>query len=187
MTFGVSAATIAAYAAVAAAAVGAYSSYSQGKAQQKQANREADYQNQMAAYNSKVQENNAIAVRDQTAQKLDSQRRMVRLQQGKERASIAQSGLTASGSLLDVYDQNAVFSELDMLNTAYSGEMDARGLAAQSQITSWQGAQESSMSRMRGKNAARAGAMNAGSSILSGVSAAYGMSAKSSAPTTKAP
>lgn len=165
-------------AVAASAVVGAVSSYSQGQAAQKQAKREADYQDQMAAYNSKVQENSAIAIRDQTAAKLDSQRRMVRMQQGKERASIAQSGLSASGSLLDVYDQNAVFSELDMLNTQYSGEMDARGLAAQSQLTSWQGGQEASMSRQRGKNAARAGTMNAATSLLNGVSSAYGINAK---------
>lgn len=171
-------ATVAAYAALAAAAVGAYSSYSSGQAAKAQAESQADYQTKMANYNAQVQENNAASIRDQTSAKEDAQRRMVRIQQGKERASIAQSGLSATGSLLDVYDQNAVFNELDILNTRYAGEMEARGLAAQSQVTRWQGATESGLSRAQGKNAQTAGYIGAASSLLNGASSYYGMKAK---------
>jgi hypothetical protein len=146
-------AVVATVATVVGTAYSAYSQIQAGKAAAAQADVEAQYQRQMADYNSRVQENNARSIRDQSAAKEDSQRRMVRIQQGKERASIAQSGLSASGSLLDVYDQNATYNELDLLNTRYSGEMDARGLAAQSALTSWSGNAEADFTKQRGKNA----------------------------------
>lgn len=166
-------ATVAAVATVAGAAISAYSAYTGGQAAAAEAKSQANYQRQMAEYNSQVQENNARSVRDQTSAAEDSRRRALRIQQGKERASIAQSGLSASGSLLDVYDQNTVFNELDVLNSRYSGEMEARGLASQSQVTSWEGNAEAGFTELRGKNAARAGKMNAGAALLSGAGSAY--------------
>jgi hypothetical protein len=173
MTFGITAATAAAVAAVAGTAISAYSSIQAGKSAAAEAKSQAAYQQQMAAYNSQVQENNARATRDQTSAAEDSRRRALRISQGKERASIAQSGLSSSGSMLDVYDQNTVYNELDVLNSRYSGEMEARGLASQSQMTSWSGNAESEFTRVRGKNAKTAGYMNAGASVLSGIGSAY--------------
>lgn len=160
------------------------SSISAGNNARREAENQANYQRQMAAYNAQVQENNARSIRDQTSAAEDSRRRALRIQQGKERASIAQSGLTDSGSLLDVYDQNAVFNELDILNSRYSGETEARGLAAQAQVTSWSGNREADFTQMRGKNAQTAGYLNAGASLLSGFSSGYGQYKK--LPTTAA-
>lgn len=165
-------------ASIASMVVGAYSAISAGQAAAAQAEAQADYQSKMAAYNAQVQENNAASIREQTSAREDAQRRMVRIQQGKERASIAQSGLAATGSLLDVYDQNAVVNELDILNTRYSGEMEARGLSAQAQATRFQGAAESGLLRSQASNSRTAGYIGAGSALLNGATSYYGYKAR---------
>lgn len=158
------------FAAIAGAVLSAVGSIQSANAQA--AN--ADAQAQAANYNAKVAENNAMMTRQQASAREDAMRRQARVEAGKARAGIAQSGLAASGSMLDVYDQSALMTELDALNTRYEGEVQARGLIAQSQLDSYQ----AKVAKMNGKNAKTAGYINAASSLLSSASSygrSYGM------------
>lgn len=159
-----------AYAAVVvtaiAAVVSAYSSYQQGKAQ------EANYkaQAQSDIYNATIAEQNAAVKRQQYVAQEEAQRRQAKQVLGEQRAALAQAGIGLSGSASDVYGQSAARAELDALNIRYSGELDARGLLAQSDQYRY----DASVNRMNATSARRGGYLNAASALLSGASASYG-------------
>lgn len=151
-------------------AVSAYGAMQQSAAAQANAQAQADAAN----YNAKVQENNALAARQQANAREEAMRRNQRIELGKTRAAMSQSGLNAqTGSLLDMYDQSAVAMELDALNTRYEGEMQARGLTAQSQMSK----HDASVAMMNKSQAKTAGYIGVASSLLNGVSS-YGKAQK---------
>lgn len=163
---GVTMGVVLAWASVATAAVGAYSAIQAGKGQ------EAQYKSaqQAADYNAEMQRQNAAVARQQAGAREEAQRRQARQVLGEQRAALSQAGIGLSGSAADVYGQSAANAELDALNIRYEGELDARGLLAQSQLTSYEG----QVSGMNAKSAKRAGYVNAASSLLSGATSAYG-------------
>lgn len=150
---------------VAATAASVYGAIQQGNAQ------EAQYKAQAQAmdYNAKVSENQAIAANQQTAAREDAERRQRRIALGSSRAGMAQSGLTDSGSVLDMFDQSAINSELDILNTRYEGNMQARGFNEQATMDRYGAAS----ARSNAKAASSAKWINAGSALLSGASSGY--------------
>lgn len=162
----VTAATIAMYATIAATAVSAYSAYQGGKAQ------EAGYKAQAQAdeYNATIQSQNAAVARQQANAREEAQRRQARQVLGEQRAALSQAGIGLSGSAADIYGQSAANAELDALNIRYEGELDSRGLLAQSELSTYQG----KVSGMNAKSAKQAGTLSAASTALSGASQAYG-------------
>lgn len=129
----------------------------------------AKAQEQAQNYNAKVSENQAIAVNQQTAAREDAERRQRRIQLGNARASISQSGLTDTGSILDMFDQSAIDSELNVLNSRYEGNLQAKGFQEQATLDRY----GASVSRMNAKQASSAKWINAGSALISGASSGY--------------
>lgn len=80
----------------------------------------------IAGYNQKVAENNAVATRQQAVANEESQRRSASIQMGRARASIAESGAGADGA--DLYGQGLATAELDAKNILYAGDLKGQGL-----------------------------------------------------------
>jgi hypothetical protein len=64
-------------------------------------------------------------------QREEQQRRMARLESGKQRAAIAQSGTGLEGSNYDVERQSQIFAELDALNIRYQGQLQEHAFLEQ--------------------------------------------------------
>jgi hypothetical protein len=150
---------------LASAAVSAYGAYSQGQTQSKNARA----QQAMAEYNAKIQEQAAGDVRRQAGLKEDAQRRKAAMILGTQRAAIAESGFDASGSMLDLVNQSSTNAELDALNIRYTGEMQAKGLLAQSQLSNYQG----SIYGMNAEDAKTASYVGVGSALLGAANNMY--------------
>ena len=129
---------IAAVAAIASAVVSAAGQMQAGQAQKK-----------MAEYNAQVAQGTANY---QAARQQDKTRRLM----ASARVAVNKSGLTMSGSPLDVIADSAVQSELDH------------------QAILRQGASQAAMDRTQGRIAQQAGYFGAASSLLSGASQAAG-------------
>lgn len=151
---------------LAAAAVAAYGQIQAGKAQ------EAGYKAQANAdlYNAEIERQNAAAARLQANAREEAHRRQARQFLGEKRAALSQAGIGLSGSAADVYAQDAANAELDALNIRYEGELQARGLLAQSELSTYQ----SRVSRMNGKAAMRGAKISAASTLLAAAGNAYG-------------
>lgn len=163
---GIEVGVIMAWATAASAVIGAYSAIQSGKNQSAQYRAQQDAAN----YNAEIQSQNARVARQQAGAREEAHRRQARQVLGEQRAALAQAGAGLSGSAADVYGQSAANAELDALNIRYEGELDARGLLAQSELTTFEG----KVSGMNAKSAKRAGYVNAASSLLAGGSKAYG-------------
>lgn len=150
---------------VASTAFSVLGAIQQGNAQEAQYKAQAQAQD----YNAKISENQALAANQQTAAREDAERRQRRIQLGNASASIAQSGLTDTGSVLDMFDQTAINSELDILNDRYEGQMAARGFNEQVTLDRY----GASVSRSNARAASSAKWLNAGSALISGASSGY--------------
>ncbi len=138
---------VAAVAAVASAGVSAYGMYQQGKTQEAIGN-----------YNAKVDQNNAIAARQQA--EFDAQRirdRNVRLR-GAQTAAASKSGLSISGSVQDVMFDSGTQGELDALTSIYKGSISSNAQVAAARLSTFEG-----------NAAANASYVSAGGTLLGGV------------------
>ncbi len=151
--------------AVASTAMSVVGAIQQGNAQEAQYKAQAQAQD----YNAKVSENQAIAANQQTAAREDAERRQRRIALGSARAAMSETGLTDSGSIMDMFDQSAINSELDVLNTRYEGNMAAKGFNDQAVLDRYGAA----TARSNAKAASSAKWVNAGSALISGASSAY--------------
>lgn len=143
---------IAAGAALVGSGVSAYSAIQQGQTAKA-----------MGRYNQKVAENEAI-VRDQEARaaiqrQRNENRRLMAIQRGK----IAKSGVAEAGSPLEAMAETAGLLELGALEQSRAAEAEMRRLRSQGQAARWQG-----------DLAGRAGYIQAGGNLLSGVASAAG-------------
>lgn len=163
---GIETGVIMAWAAAASAVIGAVSYVQAGK----NANAQAKAAQNAADYNAEMEAQNARVARQQAGAREEAQRRQARQVLGEQRAALSQAGIGLAGSAADVYGQSAANAELDALNIRYEGELGARGLLAQSELSRHEG----SVSAMNGKSAKRASYVNAASSLLAGASSAYG-------------
>ena len=147
-------------ASIGSAVFGAISSIQAGQAQA------ASYKSQAQAseYNATIQAQNATVARQQANAREELQRRQARQVLGAQRAAIAQSGTGLSGSNADIYGQSAANAELDAMNIRYEGELDARGLLAQSELSKY----DAKVAKMNAKTAKKGGYLGAGSALLSG-------------------
>lgn len=182
---------VAAAAAVAAAVVAAagaiYNGQQQAQLAQAQAQAQAyNYEAQAKAneYNATIQNNNARAALEQANAKEEANRRRFRILQGQSLAGVAQSGTGFDGSNALLLEQNELFNEMDALNIRYEGDMQSKGLFAQANLNKW----NAGINRQNASSALATGDMtansaitgsyfNAGSSLLSGVSNYYRLSA----------
>lgn len=129
-------------------AVSTYAAYEQAETQQK-----------FAKYNAKVAENQAAGERMRAQVAADQQREAHRRLIANQRATYGVSGVdVASGSPLLVIADSAKQAELDAQIILAGGE--ARGIGFETQA---------GLSRFQGRQAATAGYVNAGSTLLSGV------------------
>ena len=122
----------------------------------------ADAQRKTANYNADVAEQNAIAIKKQNEVNEKAHRDQIRKILSTQRAMYGQSGVTMEGSPLLVQMDTVEQGELDALAIRYGGDVAA--------------AKERSMAnlyRMQGQQASTMGAINAGTTLLSGASSAY--------------
>lgn len=158
----ITAAAVAAYAAAAAAAVGAYSAIQSGQQQKKL----GESQNEWNQY----QANQAVA--DANAEKSAAQvhadkiRKMARIQAGEATASLAGSGVDiGEGTALNINKDIYANAEEDAVMTIFGGvDRSKRGV---NQAAGYRATGE--QAQISGNAAARAGTLNAASSILGGV------------------
>jgi hypothetical protein len=138
---------IAVIATVAAAGISAYASYESGQAQK-----------EAGKYNAAVAENNAIAARNSAMLAEEDHREKSRRILATIRARSGASGTTMEGSPLLVLSDSARQSEIDALRIRYGGELEATGYKAQAGLSLFQGDQ-----------AATAGALTGGATMLTGL------------------
>lgn len=137
-------------ATVVSTAVTAYGMYQQGQ-QQKAAGK----------YNAKVAENQATAAKQAAAVREEQHRERVRRLAGTQRAVSGASGIEEAGSPLLVMADTLEQAELDAQRIRYGGEVSATGFESQARLA-----------RFQGDQAARAGTIGAGSTLLSGAASA---------------
>ena len=143
-------------------AVSTYAAYEQAQTQEK-----------FQKYNAKVAENQAAGERMRARVAADQQREAHRRLIANQRATYGVSGVdVASGSPLLVIADSAKQAELDAQIILAGGE--ARGIGFETQA---------GLSRFQGRQAATAGYVNAGSTLLSGVAS----TAAPAMPATRAP
>lgn len=122
----------------------------------------ANAQAEAAKYNEKVQEQNARTAKEQAAAVAGQKMRENNQRLATGRAAATQNGFELSGSPMDVIDQANSQGYLDYLTAIYEGKVAATGYQNNAELY-----------RMEAANARKAGAIGAGSVLLSGVSDAY--------------
>lgn len=149
------------YIMLASAAASAAAAVSAG--QQSKAASEAEGQ--------RMQQAADVAIRDGMARD-DQARAEARRQLGLQLASSAEAG---GGLNEDSLRQSIYDAELDSASIRYGAMSQGQGLNDQASVTRW-----------KGRQAEKAGYLNAATSLLSGAGSAYGMKGKTSAkPSTK--
>jgi hypothetical protein len=147
-------ATVLAVAAIAASAAGAgaaaYGQYQQGKAQES-----------AAKFNAAVQQNNALASKQQAQYEADRIRKRNLHLRGAQNAAIAKSGIDVSGSASDVIYDSAMQGEMDALAALYTGKVRSNAEASGAML-----------SRLSGENARTSSYYSMAGSILGGASGA---------------
>ena len=123
-----------------------------------------EQQKKAADYNASMQEAQAKAVDTQTREAIRRQRIQNQSIMAAQRTSALSSGVEESGSSLLTLMENANRLEKNIADIATQG--NAAQYAALNQAT---------LARMQGKNAQTSGYIQAGSTLLSGASKAYGM------------
>lgn len=130
-----------------------------------------------ANYNAQLNDNKARAANQQWSSREDVLRRRRRMELGEQRAGIAQTGLTDTGSVLDLFDQSAVDSEFDILNQRYEGQAQAKGFNDAATLDRY----SANVAGANAKAARKASFINAGSALLSSGSKGY-FASKSATP-----
>ena len=148
------------YMLIASAVVSAVGAVAGGKQQARQFNAYA----QANEYNAAVMKQKSDATLAAFGRREEQQRRVSRFMLGQQRAGVAESGLGLGGSNADIERQSEVAAELDALNVRYQGELESKGLLAQSNLESWQ----SGINRSNSSNSLYAGYMGAAGAALSG-------------------
>lgn len=135
------------------AAVSAYMTYEQGQQQQ-----------EVMKYNAKVQENRAIEETQRAAFDANRAREQSRRVLANQRAVYGSSGVDiAAGSPL-----------LVMADSAKQAELDAQIILSGGQARATDATARANIARYKGDVYARAGTINAGTTLLSGATKAYG-------------
>jgi len=135
--------------ALVAGILGAVGAFAQGSAEA------ANYGAQQKAlnYQADIEAANAKMVGQQASAEEERVRREGRQVLGGQRAAIAESGTSFSGSNLDIIRQSTTAAELDALNVQYAGNVERIGLLNQEKATRFNasvaGANKKSANKMR--------------------------------------
>ena len=127
----------------------AWGTYESGRSQAK-----------MAEYNAAVTARNAEQERLQAEYEEKRHREQMEKRKATQRSLYYKAGVTTEGSPLLVMEETAAKAEQDALAIRYGGEVSASRWETQAAID-----------RMRGREYKRAGALGAGTSLLTGASA----------------
>lgn len=134
------------------------STVSQGYAAKKQ----GKYQNKVAEYNAKVQDNEAIQVRNKGVEEENIQREKTAKLLSKQRAQLGAANVKlTSGSPLDLQEETVLLGEVDALRIRGNFQREAESLESQADLT-----------RVSGKAAESAGQQAFVGSLLSAGSTA---------------
>lgn len=120
-----------------------------------------------AKYNAKIDENNALAARQQAEAEALQIRRANRLRAGSQRAAYGKAGVDLSAGDDVIYDTGAQ-GELEALSALYAGQTQSSYY--QSRATG---------NRFEGRQARTAGNYNAAASLIGGVAQGAGIFARS--------
>lgn len=157
--------------AVASTALGTYSSYSQGQQQKAM----MEYEAKVARDNEKIANENAASERQTGIEEARLQRIRTLQAIGSQQTAMAANGVdVTSGTSLDIIEDTAAMGELDALNIRTNYEKRAQGYEQQGGNF----ANQANMNIISGKNAYRAGAINAASNGLNGISRMMGVADK---------
>lgn len=163
------------YLYAASAVVGVASAVSSTQAQRANAQAQAA----AADYNAKMQAQAAETARANAASEAERQQQQARQQLARQRVAAAESGFDPGyGSIAQEQQQSADNAALDAAMIRYRGELEARGYGAQSTLYGYNG----SIARSNVGRAGTAGAIGAGSAILSGASSYYANSLRINGP-----
>mgnify|MGYP000855960130 CR=1 FL=1 len=127
-------------------AISAYGSLQQGEAGKAAAD-----------YNSQVAEENAVTARQQAKEQARRESISSEKLLGQMRAGYGASGVTMSGSAMDVLQESAANAELDRLTTLYAGDVKATAYK-----------NESRLEKFKGNQAQTAGQIGAAAALLDG-------------------
>ncbi len=146
----------------AGAGLGALSGIMGGNAQAANYQAQANAQN----YNAAIQRQQAQQVMAQATEQANVQHRKAIQAMGQQRAATAQSGIGFDGTGGDLIDQSATNAELDRQNILYNGLLSSQGLNAQAEQSTY----AAQVAQSQEQPSQIGGYLNAGGSILSGVS-----------------
>jgi hypothetical protein len=149
-------------ATVIAAAVSAYAAYEAGQQQEA-----------MAKYQSKIAKNQAQAAQNAAQVAESNHREQDRRIMAEQRALVGGSGLSTEGAPLFVMLDSAKQAELDAIRLRYGGQLQAGGFLDQAKLFQYEGRQ-----------AAQAGELAAGTTLLTGAASAAGGYARTRTPST---
>jgi len=114
-----------------------------------------------ARYNAGIARRKAQLSLDQAAADADASDRESRKTIGSMRADFGASGVTGTGSVMDVIQASATVAELDRQNILYRGKLKAMGFL-----------EEAALERTRGKQAIRQSRFQAASQTLTAIGSA---------------
>lgn len=159
MSGGITATTVLAYAAAGSAVLGAYAAIENGQAAKQTANDNAE-----------IARRNAAQDKDVAVAQAEKIRKAAAIQRSAANASLSASGVDlGTGTAVKINEEITKNSEQDAYTAILSGNRSAGSSL-----------QQASMFETSGKNAANAGFLNAGSSLLS-AGAAFGKGWKTTA------
>jgi len=138
-------------ATVISAAASAYAAYSSGQAQKK-----------AREYSAKVAEQQGAVAQESAEAEAEDRRRRARYLLGEQLATAGASGVALEGSPLLAMVDSAVQEDLEARRIQYRGYLAAVGYGSQA-----------GLARYEGQQAARAGYIGAGTSLLRGGTSAY--------------
>jgi len=113
--------------------------------------------NKTAKYQAEAMRQNAEITRQRAAVEENKYRRQTEKLLGRQRALVANSGLSLEGSPLLAQEDTAANAELEALTIRHSGDLDAAAQLNDAMLT-----------RLKGRNAMIGGVASAGQSLLGG-------------------
>lgn len=164
-------------ASAAVTVAGAVQQSQAAKAQGEAAQRQANFEAQVQENNATIAGYQAIEARkaaDREAAQIQEQRLRVL---GQQRAATSASGLTLSGSALDVMSDSAIQAEKDIQMAKYRGDVGAYNATNQSRDLQT----SSILTRMAGANAKAAARDRSTGALISGFGSALGQGASAGA------
>ena len=179
MSFLNTALIIGAVTAVAGGVTSAVGSYQQGQAQKKMNQYSAEVAAQQTMLTQRTADTNITLVQGQAAEASKQERRNLAMLEGEQKGILAAQGVGGgSVSAADIASSTFNTAELDRQAIRYNADSKAWGIRNNADFETWNLGNQKNQFLMAGKNAATAGTINAGASLLntaSSVANSYAM------------